>query len=72
MSSDPEFVRHTIPLIFDVPVERANKPFTQDALNGLTSRIIELIEQDERIQTLLRRSRIEWGIGDGTWEESRG
>ena len=68
-SPDPDFVRHTLPLIFDVPAARAAKPLTIDMLNGLTSRIIELIENDERLQALLRRSKIEWGLGTATWEE---
>lgn len=68
-SSDPEFVRHTLPLIFDVHVSRKDNPFTVEALNGATSRIIELIEQDEKVQRLLRRAKIEWGLGEGSWEQ---
>lgn len=70
MSNDPDFVRHTIPLIFDVPVALANKgaPAT-DALNLITNQIMDLIEQDKRTQALLARHGIEWGWGMGTWEE---
>lgn len=68
ISPDPNFVRHTLPLIFDLPADRAVTPRTIDALNAATSRIVELIEQDERLQVLFRRMRIEWGLGTGTWE----
>lgn len=67
-SGDPDFFRHAIPLIFDVPAERAQSERTLDALNAATSRILELIDKDERLQALLRRSKIEWGIGQGSWE----
>ncbi|KAB8139616.1 hypothetical protein F8S13_27445 [Chloroflexia bacterium SDU3-3] len=67
-SPDPEYVRHSIPLIFDVPAARADRPLTVDMLQAATSRIIELIEKDERLQALLRRSKIEWGVGEGSWE----
>ncbi len=68
-SPDPEYVRHSLPLIFDVHVSRKDHAFTIEALNGLTSRIIELIEQDQKLQSLMRRGKIEWGLGDGTWEK---
>ncbi|MBC8162181.1 MAG: hypothetical protein H7Z42_13300 [Roseiflexaceae bacterium] len=65
---DPEYVRHSLPLIFDVQVSRKDHPFTIEALNGITSRIVELVEQDQKLQSLMRRGKIEWGLGDGTWE----
>ena len=67
-SPDPDYVRYTIALIFDVPKDRAGIPATVDALNGATSRIVELVEQDARLQWLLRRAKLEWGLSDGSWE----
>jgi hypothetical protein len=41
----------------------------QDALNGVLSRIVELIENDERLQAHLRRHHIDYGWERPTWEQ---
>jgi len=70
-SPDPEYVRHTIPLIFDVPAARVSASSEQvaDGLNIVTTLIMDTIAENKRIQATLRRYGIEWGWGQGTWEE---
>jgi len=72
MQDDQEFVRHTVPLIFDVPSALAMRGDDRavDALNLLTARIMDVIAADRRTQALLQRYGIEWGWGDASWEES--
>ncbi len=70
MSDDQEYLRHTIALIFDAPAERARKHPERlaEVLNILTSKIIDLIDRDTEVQSILRRNGIDWGVGEGTWE----
>jgi hypothetical protein len=71
MTNDLQFERHTLPLIFDVPFELPQNQGERkiDALNIITARLVELIEEDKRLQGLMRRHGIEWGWGIGSWEE---
>ncbi len=69
MSDDPDFVRHHLPIILDVPEKLAQHPIQSvEFLNLVASRITELIEQDVRLQAILKRTGIEWGWEKGTWE----
>lgn len=65
------YERFHVALIFDVdPDRRAKYPDSmQDALNGALSRIVELIENDERLQAHLRRHHIDYGWERPTWEQ---
>lgn len=70
-SPDPEFVRHGLPLIFDVPARMAaeQEDYMLDMLNLLTTRLVEIVGEDKRLQGILRRTGIEWGWGEATWEQ---
>ena len=66
---DPDFVRHHLPIIFDVPRALAADPQRMvDLLNLLAQQITMHLENDARFQGLLRRTGIEWGWEAGTWE----
>jgi hypothetical protein len=67
--ADDDFVRHHLPIIFDVPRELADDPQrTVEVLNLLSLHITQHLEQDERFQRMLRRFGVEWGWELGTWE----
>ena len=69
-SNDPDFVRHHLPIIFDVPQAlAANHIRTNELLNLLSQQLTTLLEQDKRFQGILRRSGIEWGWEQGSWEK---
>ncbi|MEM8675777.1 MAG: hypothetical protein AAGF83_18165 [Cyanobacteria bacterium P01_G01_bin.67] len=74
MEDDTNFVRHTVPLIFDVPAELPQNQGERavDALNLLTTCIMDLIADDKRVQGIMRRHGIEWGWGEATWESEEG
>lgn len=66
---DPEFVRHHLAIILDVPERLAADPVrSREMLNLVSLRITEALEQDRRLQGLLQRLGIEWGWELGTWE----
>jgi hypothetical protein len=67
---DNQYIRHTMPLIFDVPAAMAESDREQvaDVLNAATGRIFDLISADERLQALLTQHGIDWGWGDASWE----
>ena len=71
MEEETKFVRHTVPIIFDVPVELPQNQGERliDILNLLTTRIMDIIEQDKRAQGIMKRHGIEWGWGIASWEE---
>ena len=69
MSDDPDFVRHYLAIILDAPAKLAQDPVRSvELLNLVASRITEVIEQDARLQAILKRTGIEWGWEKGTWE----
>jgi hypothetical protein len=69
MEEDPDFVRHHLPIILDVPTKLAARPVrSKEMLNLVTMLITEAIERDERVQAALKRTGIEWGWEKGTWE----
>jgi hypothetical protein len=66
---DPDFVRHHLSIILDVPIKLARHPARSvDALNLISTVITETLEKDARLQALLRRYGVEWGWEQGTWE----
>ncbi|GAB4166691.1 MAG: hypothetical protein Fur005_27760 [Roseiflexaceae bacterium] len=68
-ADDPEFVRHHLAIIFDVPEKLAAKPKRmQEALNLICVKLTDAIERDEQLQALMRRYGVEWGWEKGTWE----
>lgn len=68
-SNDPDFVRHHLAIIFDVPQALAADPVrSTDLLNLLSQHLTTLLEQDKRFQGILRRSGIEWGWEQGSWD----
>ncbi|MEY3990887.1 MAG: hypothetical protein RI985_1968 [Chloroflexota bacterium] len=64
------YLRFHVALIFDVPPERFAKypDGMQDAFNAALSRIVELAEEDPKLQSLLRRHQIDFGWEKPTWE----
>ncbi|MEN9939056.1 MAG: hypothetical protein RLZZ387_5635 [Chloroflexota bacterium] len=69
MSDD--YTRHTLALLFDVPTALAGDPERMaDVLNAAVSRITELIDDDPRLQALLRGHGVELGWEAGTWEDA--
>jgi hypothetical protein len=63
------YTRHSFAIILDVPVAlAANGEQTEDVLNGIVTRITELIEADSRLQAFLRREGVELGWEPGSWE----
>ncbi|MCS6839397.1 MAG: hypothetical protein RMJ54_05940 [Roseiflexaceae bacterium] len=69
MTAIDGYTRHTFTILFDVPANlTADREVTRDVLNAAVSRVTELIESDERLQTLLRRYGIEYGWEEGSWE----
>lgn len=68
--SDDRYVRHTLPMVFDVPATLAEQDSEQvtDALNIITARLFDLIGDDLALQQLFARYGIEWGWGSATWE----
>lgn len=68
--NDDQYIRHTMPLIFDVPAAMAEADSEQvaDVLNAVTGRIFDLIGADQRLQALLAQHGIDWGWGDASWE----
>jgi hypothetical protein len=70
---DPDFVRHHLPIILDVPVKLAgNHVRSREVLNLITVRLTEALERDEALRALLTRYGIEWGWEPGTWEGDEG
>ena len=66
---DPDFVRHHLPIILDVPIKLArHQTRSVDALNLISTVITETLEGNARLQALLRRYGVEWGWEQGTWE----
>ncbi|HWQ15063.1 MAG TPA: hypothetical protein VNL77_19860 [Roseiflexaceae bacterium] len=66
---DQEYTRHTFTLILDVPGALASDPGRMaDVLNAAVSRITELIDDDPKLQALLRGHGIELGWEAGSWE----
>jgi hypothetical protein len=69
MTINDDYTRHTFAILFDVPADlAANAGVMRDVLNAAVSRMTELIESDERLQTLLRQHGIEYGWDEGSWE----
>lgn len=69
MGSD-EFIRHHMPLIFDVPADLvADRVRAVEILNLVSGRMIEVLENDPGFQNLLQRHGIEWGWEKATWEK---
>lgn len=67
MSDD--YTRHTFTLILDVPAALAGDSARMaDVLNAAVSRITELIDDDQKLQALLRGHGIELGWEAGSWE----
>lgn len=66
------YLRFHVPLIFDVAPERIAKypDSMQDAFNAALSRIVELIEQDAKLQAHLKRHAIDFGWEAPTWEDA--
>ncbi len=64
------YLRFHVALIFDVPPERFAKypDGMQDAFNAALSRIVELAEEDPKLQSLLRRHQIDFGWEKPTWD----
>lgn len=70
MSTDPEYVRHRLPLIFDVPKElAADRVRATEILNLVSGRMLELLESDARLNEIVRQFSIEWGWEQASWEE---
>jgi hypothetical protein len=66
---DPDFVRHHLPIIFDVPrALAADQRRMLEVLNLLSLQITQHLENDQRFQSILRRFGVEWGWEEGTWE----
>jgi hypothetical protein len=64
-----DYTRHTFTLILDVPAALASEPERMaDVLNATVSRITALIDDDPRLQALLRGHGIEVGWEAGSWE----
>lgn len=72
MLTEDNYLRHTLPLIFDVPADRARRHPERlaELLNIITSKIVDQIDRDDELQDMLRRNGIDWGLGTGSWEEA--